>query len=92
METTKEEREFWLASGYMSLTSSMRLCRDVNALEEALQDALPLHQEGGCWFCKLGNVPDADNIHFDKDNVWDGNQRCLQHDRYAKARTILDPD
>ncbi len=56
----------------------------------ALEGVLPLHQDGvRCWYCSLGNQPDADGIHFDKDNVWDGNQRCLDNEEYLTARDTL---
>lgn len=56
----------------------------------ALEATLPLHQDGvRCWYCSIGSKPDADKIHFDADNVWDGNQRCLESDYYDDARHAL---
>jgi hypothetical protein len=90
LETTKEERAVWLRQGRMPQANRVSaLCRDVDALEAALRGFLPLHQDGGCWYCSLGNKPDADGIHFDRDNLWDGNQRCLESEEYAEARALL---
>jgi hypothetical protein len=67
----------------------VRLCRDVDTLVGALRSVLPLDQEGGCFYCKLGNEPDEDGMHFDADNAWGADQRCLQHERYEEARAVL---
>ena len=60
-------------------------------LEQILRDLLPLYSSkgGGCWYCRIGNKPDSDLIHFDHGNCWGGNRECLWHPKYERAREVL---
>lgn len=63
--------------------------RKLKAVKDALAELLPTSVDGTCFYCDMGNLVDEDGRHFDRDNMWDENPRCLDHERYAKARAAL---
>ena len=50
-----------------------------------LEGLLPINSDGRCVLCECGNKPDAEGYHSDSDNIWRGDQRCLQHEFYRDA-------
>ena len=60
----------------------------VEALTAALEGLLPVDTLGRCFRCNFQPV-NADMMHVDNDNLWDGDQPCLDHEVYVDARKAL---
>lgn len=61
----------------------------VSELQKIVKDLLPLNGKGECFFCGCNSKADEDLMHFDKNNMWGGDQECLMHPRYDEARKTL---
>ena len=57
-------------------------------VRQALSGLLPLDGRGRCFRCNF-QEPDEHKMHIDRDNLWDGDQPCLDHETYAEAREAL---
>ena len=55
---------------------------------QALSGLLPLDGRGRCFRCNF-QEPDEHKMHIDRDNLWDGDQPCLDHETYTEARAAL---
>lgn len=62
---------------------------EINHLHGIIRGLLPINDQGGCFYCSCGSNPDADLRHFDVNNLWGGDQKCLWHDDYRDARDAL---
>ena len=56
---------------------------------EALTSVLPINGYGQCSYCGFGSKPDENLMHYDTDNVWNGNKECFNHKYYEEAHAIL---
>lgn len=65
------------------------LGRSVQIPVSILRGLLPLNGYDKCFYCGVGSKPDEDMIHFDADNCWHGDQKCLQHSYYDDVRKYL---
>jgi len=66
-----------------------RLRTELAAQEAVIRNLLPIDKNKGCWYCSLGSTPDDDFMHFDSDNIWGADQKCLYHPNYKDALATL---
>ncbi len=84
----QRERDFALGQESLSLRYD-KMQAQAAAKHRALEGLMPFNGRGECFYCGIGSVPDSDGWHFDRDNLWNGDQRCLNDSYYDDARAAL---
>ena len=73
----------------------------VQEIDRIIKELLPLNGNGDCFYCGVGSKPDEYLIHFDADNTWGDDPKCLNHPYYQdvinkwqalKAKILTKPD
>jgi len=81
----------------MAITKLCNVCAGSFITGEALskeairiiKGLLPLNGYERCFYCGVGSKPDKEKMHFDADNVWGADRKCLMHDDYKEARVFI---
>jgi len=71
------------------LDDYVALGKENKALKGIMKKILPLNGYGECFYCSVGSKPDEDMMHFDADNCWHGDQKCLDHPDYSEVVEAL---